>query len=316
MVPASQRGSRKSRPLLLPDPSALRKKVRLVPLCSPRSGSLVPIVASTRILGLATSARAYFGAWDEPQSLPGRALPAFSQSGPPRAHHTPCHLSAPLQPARRTAHPSGHGLPSSRGHWASGELGSSRPGLLGLWGPLRLGETGSAGPEERAGLPLRPARHTWTLRGPGEAGPSLSLASRGTPEQKGSGRVSRPTDSAEGGTPARPGRDRRVSSRARHGASRSRLRAAAGPGRGGSVAGRSLGLHLRLLCQESHQVREDRGPTRPGSEQRAGGCSLPRCGVCSFHPFPGPLLWNWVSGAATTRRDRDLRATAVGGQKK
>lgn len=155
--------------------------------------------------------------------------------------------------AQRT--PAAERPPSGRGHRASGELASRRRGCLGIEDSRGCRSRSGRDPgEARAAVAAPPA-----APGAGHSGRGAGLQAGREPEQlaeavqtearrgggsRGRGRCSR-EGPQQGWNPA-PARHR--GARRGHGAGGPRLRAAARPGLGGSVAGRSLGLYLLLLC--------------------------------------------------------------------
>lgn len=152
-------------------------------------------------------------------------------------------------------------------------------------------EAAGAGPGLTSGGAAAPRpRPPHLERGPGEAGRGCGLAwrRRSAPElperDQARGRVSGRRPPLQGETPAgaEPAPARRRGARRGHGAGGPRLRAAAGPRLGGSVAGRSLGLHLLLLCEESHQVRT--GPAAGPAAAR----SPPGADLSGHRPLPAP----------------------------
>lgn len=140
--------------------------------------------------------------------------------------------------------------PSDWGHQASGELASRRRDRLGIRGCRS--HSGPDPSEARAAAPAPPAAPGAGRRGGAglQAGPAPEQRRSPPDRSEARGRVSRLSPLLEGGTPAgvEPAPAGRRGARRCHGAGGPRLRAAAGAGLGGSVAGRSLGLHLLLLC--------------------------------------------------------------------
>lgn len=180
--------------------------------------------------------------------------------------HPPLPLRAPPEPAWHAAHPSGRlasflvlatRLPESSpvAAPAASESGDSR-----LPEPVSgrpRGRRGAAAPPPPTPRPPHlEAVRTWRGGARQEAGPaSEQLRRKPARLKQGEGGGSRGAFcSSEGGTPAGVENQHQLTAetcRADHGEGRPRLRAAATavePGLGRSVAGRSLGLYLLLLC--------------------------------------------------------------------
>lgn len=184
--------------------------------------------------------------------LPYRCLP-FPRMG--HSANTPVTSARPGSPLGAQRTPAAAWPPSGCGHRASGELASHRRGRLGI-GDKRgcRGRAGRDPREARAAAPAPPA-----TPGAGDPERRAGLQAGPEPEQlaeavqtrarRGGGSGGRVRCSREGPQLGwNPAPARRTGARRGHGAGGPRLRAATGPGLGGSMAGRSLGLYLLLLC--------------------------------------------------------------------